>query len=63
MFALVIFVCYLGGGCEDLMVDVYDSETQCLRALDEQRIRNGDCFPIEEFIDGFWDPAQDYSDL
>ncbi|WP_423811291.1 DUF1482 family protein [Pseudomonas aeruginosa] len=23
MFALVLFVCYLDGGCEDIVVDVY----------------------------------------
>ncbi|CSS95465.1 Protein of uncharacterised function (DUF1482) [Shigella sonnei] len=35
MFALVLFVCYLDGGC----------------------------FPIEDFIDGFWRPAQEYGDF
>ncbi|ENB5995049.1 DUF1482 family protein, partial [Shigella flexneri] len=24
MFALVLFVCYLDGGCEDIVVDVYN---------------------------------------
>ncbi|HIB5472454.1 TPA: DUF1482 family protein, partial [Klebsiella pneumoniae] len=23
MFALVLFICYLDGGCEDIVVDVY----------------------------------------
>ncbi|EEK3671388.1 DUF1482 family protein, partial [Salmonella enterica subsp. enterica] len=23
MFALVLFVCYLDGGCEDIVVDIY----------------------------------------
>ncbi|EFG0059227.1 DUF1482 family protein [Escherichia coli] len=35
MFALVLFICYLDGGC----------------------------FPIEDFIDGFWRPAQEYGDF
>lgn len=28
MFALVLFVCYLNGGCEDIVVDIYDTEQQ-----------------------------------
>ncbi|WP_146636974.1 DUF1482 family protein, partial [Salmonella enterica] len=28
-----------------------------------QRIRHGGCFPVEDFIDGFWRPAQQYSDF
>lgn len=54
MFALVLFVCYLDGGCEDIVVDVYDTERQCLYYMDDQRIRQGGCFPVEDFIDGFW---------
>ncbi|EOA0837524.1 DUF1482 family protein, partial [Shigella flexneri] len=27
------------------------------------RIRHGSCFPIEDFIDGFWQPAQEYGDF
>ncbi|MCC7769819.1 DUF1482 family protein, partial [Escherichia coli] len=26
MFALVLFVCYLDGGCEDIVVDIYNTE-------------------------------------
>ncbi|ENC0044830.1 DUF1482 family protein, partial [Shigella flexneri] len=26
-------------------------------------IRHGGCFPIEDFIDGFWRPAQEYGDF
>lgn len=63
MFALVIFVCYVGGSCEDLVAGVYETETQCLKTLGEQRIRNGGCYPIEDFIDGFWHPAREYRDL
>ena len=54
MFALVLFVCYLDGGCEDIVVDVYNTEQQCLYSMSDQRIRHGGCFPIEDFIDGFW---------
>ncbi|EOA3870806.1 DUF1482 family protein, partial [Salmonella enterica] len=25
--------------------------------------RHGGCFPVEDFIDGFWRPAQQYSDF
>ncbi|EDR2738991.1 YebW family protein [Salmonella enterica subsp. enterica] len=63
MFALVLFVCYLDGGCEDIVVDIYDTEQQCLYSMDDQRIRYGGCFPVEDFIDGFWRPAQQYSDF
>uniref|UniRef100_UPI0031B723C2 DUF1482 family protein n=1 Tax=Stenotrophomonas maltophilia TaxID=40324 RepID=UPI0031B723C2 len=28
MFALVLFVCYLDGGCEDIVVDIYNTEQQ-----------------------------------
>ncbi|ENZ0100776.1 YebW family protein, partial [Escherichia coli] len=52
MFALVLFVCYLDGGCEDIVVDVYNTEQQCLYSMSDQRIRQGGCFPIEDFIDG-----------
>ncbi|STT07442.1 secreted protein [Klebsiella michiganensis] len=51
MFALVLFICYLDGGCEDIVVDVYDNERQCTTAMDDQRIRHGGCFPVEDFID------------
>ncbi|SCC58968.1 MULTISPECIES: YebW family protein [Kosakonia] len=63
MFALVLFVCYLDGGCDDIVVDVFNTEQQCLVAMDNQRIRYGGCFPIEEFIDGFWHPANEFSDF
>ncbi|EFK2481750.1 DUF1482 family protein [Escherichia coli] len=26
-------------------------------------MRHGGCFPIEDFIDGFWRPAQEYGDF
>ena len=63
MLALVLFICYLDGGCEDIVVDVYREETQCLVAMEDQRIRHGGCYPIEDFIDGFWPPASEYSDF
>ncbi len=43
--------------------DIYDTEQQCLYSMDDQRIRHGGCFPVEDFIDGFWRPAQQYSDF
>ncbi len=46
MFALVLFVCYLDGGCEDIVVDIYDTEQHCLYSMDDQRIRHGGCFPV-----------------
>jgi hypothetical protein len=63
MFTLVLFVCYLDGGCEDIVVDVYKTEQQCLVSMDDQRIRNGGCLPADDYIDSFWRPAQEYSDF
>jgi hypothetical protein len=56
-------VCYLDGGCEDIVVDVYKTEQQCLISMDDQRIRNGGCLPADDYIDSFWHPAQEYSDF
>ncbi|AUP76555.1 hypothetical protein CWS02_11275 [Enterobacter sp. EA-1] len=61
MFALVLFVCW--GGCDDIVIDVFNTEQQCLRAMDDQRLRRGGCYPVEEFIDGFWRPANEFSDF
>ncbi|AMO49933.1 Protein of unknown function [Kosakonia oryzendophytica] len=63
MFALVLFVCYLDGGCDDIVIDVFNTEQQCLRAMDDQRLRHGGCYPVEGFIDGFWRPANEFSDF
>ncbi len=48
---------------EDIVVDIYNTEQQCLYSMDDQRIRHGGCFPVEDFIDGFWLPARQYSDF
>ena len=37
MYALVLLICYLDGGCEDIMLGVYDDEPACIVARDEQR--------------------------
>lgn len=63
MFALVIFVCYLQGGCDDFVVDVLKTEEQCLSVMKEQRIRRGGCYPLESIRDNFWQPAIEYSDF
>ena len=48
---------------DEMFVDVYNTEQQCLYSMSDQRIRHGGCFPIEDFIDGFWRPAQEYGDF
>lgn len=63
MYALVIFICYLGNGCENLVIDAYNTQAQCLRAVEEQRLRRAGCVPIEDFIDGYWIPAHQQADL
>lgn len=52
------FLCATDGGCEDIVVDVYKTEQQCLISMDDQRIRNGGCLPADDYIDSFWHPAQ-----
>lgn len=47
MFALVLFVCYLDGGCDDIVVDVFNTEQQCLKVMDEQRMRHGAAIPLK----------------
>jgi hypothetical protein len=63
MYALVMFVCYLDGGCSEMVVDILRDEPQCLVAMKEQNLRHAGCYPMEEFIDGFWLPASEYSDF
>ncbi|WP_346825353.1 YebW family protein [Serratia inhibens] len=63
MYALVMFVCYLDGGCADIVVDVLRDEPQCLAVMKEQNLRHAGCFPVEDFIDGFWLPASEYAPL
>ena len=53
MYALVMFVCYLDGGCSEMVVDILRDEPQCLIAMKEQNLRHAGCYPMEEFIDGF----------
>ncbi|AML58096.1 YebW family protein [Serratia rubidaea] len=61
MYALVMFVCYLDGGCTEIMVDILRDEQQCLVAMQEQNLRHAGCYPVEDFIDGFWLPASEYA--
>lgn len=61
MYALVIFVCYLDGGCSEIVVDMLRDLPQCLVAIKEQNLRHAGCYPMEDFIDGFWLPASEYS--
>ena len=61
MFALVIFVCYLQGGCNDFIVEILPTEEQCLAVMDEQRIRRGGCYPLDEVHNNFWLPAHEFA--
>lgn len=63
MYALVMFVCYLDSGCADIVVDVLRDERQCLISMKEQNLRHAGCFPFEDFIDGFWLPANEYAPM
>ncbi len=63
MSALVLFVCYPMEDARILSWTFTIPEQHCLYSMDDQRIRHGGCFPVEDFIDGFWRPAQQYSDF
>ncbi|KAB7896036.1 DUF1482 family protein [Rouxiella sp. S1S-2] len=63
MFALVLTVCYLGGGCDDLVVDAFNTVTECRVAMRQQGLNQAGCYPIEEFIDGYWIPAHTHADF
>ncbi|MGX8942377.1 YebW family protein [Symbiopectobacterium sp. Eva_TO] len=63
MYALVVFICYLCHCCENLVIDAYFNEAQCLSAMDEQHLRREGCFPIEDFIDGYWIPAHERAEF
>lgn len=43
MYALVMFVCYLDGGCSEMVVDILRDEPQCLVAMKEQNLRHAGC--------------------
>ncbi|WP_226570629.1 DUF1482 family protein [Mangrovibacter yixingensis] len=64
MYTLVLFVCYLNGGCKTLPIENFASEEQCLYAMKDQGIRQGGCYPYEEKhrVKGFR-PARIHSDL
>lgn len=63
MYALVVYICYLGHGCENLVIDAYLNEAQCLNAMDEQHLRRAGCYPIEDFFDGYWIPAHERAEF
>jgi hypothetical protein len=45
------------------VVDVLRDERQCLISMKEQNLRHAGCFPFEDFIDGFWLPANEYAPM
>lgn len=57
MYALVIFVCYLDGGCSEIMVDMLRDLPQCMAVMKEQNLRHAGCYPMKDSTDGFWLPA------
>ncbi|QCR36389.1 YebW family protein [Nissabacter sp. SGAir0207] len=63
MYALILSICYLGGGCDDLVIDAFNTQPQCLRAMEEQRLRHAACMPVEDFIEGYGLPAQEHADF
>lgn len=53
MYALVMMVCYLNGPCENLYLGGFDTEEQCVREMNVQRIQRGGCIPLENVLDDF----------
>ena len=63
MYTLVLFVCWLDAGCQNLAIEHFKSEERCLSSMSDQRIRNGGCYPTVDIIGEYWRPATEYSDL
>jgi hypothetical protein len=63
MFALVLTICYLGGGCDDLAIDAFDTQQQCMVAMRQEGLRHAGCYPLEDFIDGYYLPARENADF
>ncbi len=51
LFALVLSIGMTDGSYQDVVVDVYDSFSQCRSAAAEQRV-DGECYPIDDIIQG-----------
>ena len=62
MYSLILFICYLHGGCEALPIETFRSEQQCLNAMDQEGIRNGGCYPWQGAKNGQY-PAHQQSDI
>ena len=63
MYSLVMMVCYLNGPCENLYLGGFDTEEQCVREMNVQRIQRGGCIPLENVLDDFWQPATRAADF
>ncbi|HGY5195246.1 TPA: DUF1482 family protein [Raoultella ornithinolytica] len=50
MFALMLTVGMLTGGNQDVLLGVYDSETECKKAAVEQGIQ-GECYPLKGVLE------------
>ncbi|MGG7989813.1 DUF1482 family protein [Klebsiella aerogenes] len=49
MFALVLTVGMLTGGNQDVLLGVYDSESDCKKAAVEQGVEQN-CYPLKEVL-------------
>lgn len=50
MFALILTVGMLTGGNQDVLLGVYDSESECKKAAVEQEIK-GECLPLKGVLE------------
>lgn len=56
LFALVLTIGMTNGDFQDVVLGVYDDQTQCQQAAVEQQV-NGECFPVERIVRGGEQPA------
>jgi len=57
LFALVLTIGMTNGECQDVVLDVYNSQQQCEQAAIEQKV-SGDCYPVERIVRSDEVPAE-----
>ncbi|HGC8055381.1 DUF1482 family protein [Yersinia kristensenii] len=50
LFALVVSVCPAHEICRDIVYEVYDTQQECEKVIFENRLFNGNCYPVDAII-------------
>lgn len=50
LFVLAVYSCHISGACDYEAYKIYDSKADCEQAIYDERIINGDCFPVDGII-------------